>query len=160
MLTLVESGVHVKRKVVLMVKRAFTQKLQMLRRHLELDSLTRLFKILFAVYDQRLTHILLKSALSSSDWCNPNVAGARYEVQQHLFMVTSETSHPFGIVSHKPTHVVHTARRVWTAINQIAQEDKSIGGFVAWQHLQQTLKLLTTAVDISDYEGFHALLTS
>ena len=48
MLSMVESRVHVERKIVFVIKRALAEKLQMLTRNLVLDSLPRTFKIQFA----------------------------------------------------------------------------------------------------------------
>ena len=88
-----------------------------------------------------MTRILLISALASGHRRNPDVAAALNKVQQHLFMIASEAGYLFRIVSREIAHVIHTAGRVWAAINQIAKEHKSIGSLVARKHLQQTEQL-------------------
>src|SRR5258708_2698301 len=149
MLTLIQSGVHVKRKVVLMIERQAAEEIQMVRRHTARNREPRVIKFRIPAGRQRSSGILLKSSLAAGHRCDPDVGRALDKIEQHLLVITTQANNAIGILTAKLENLIDTARRIEPAIDQIAEKHQRVYGAVARQHLEQIRKLRAATMNVS-----------
>src|SRR5882762_3727588 len=83
--------------VIFMIERQRVEELQMLCRKSALNLASCVIEILLAGYVKSSPHILLKRTFAAGDWRNPKVGASFHEIQQHLFMITTQAKHTFRI---------------------------------------------------------------
>src|ERR1044072_7597887 len=154
------TGVYVDSEIVFVVVRQRVQEIEMFRGHAVFDVASRVVKILTLRYLERSPGILLKRTLTARHRSNPKIGAALDKIQQHLFMIAAQAKHAFGIFLLEFHHQVDTARRIGTSVDQVAEEDERVRGWVGRQHFQQETKWSATSVDISDNKSFHAVVPS
>src|SRR6266700_3259165 len=108
--------------VVLVEERRLPHKLEMLNGNLELDRAAQPVDFLFSIRDHGLAGVLFKGSLSSSNWCDPDIAGSFNKVQQHLLVIAAQAHHTLRVVLLQLSHEVDAAGGVWATIDQIAKK--------------------------------------
>src|SRR6476659_10244311 len=101
----------------------------MIVRHAGLNMLSCLDQILLLINHDVSSRVLLKGSLASRYRSNPDIANAINKLQQHLFVITSQTNDTLGIVTHHFHYVVHTTRRIQTSVNEITQKHERVALF-------------------------------
>jgi hypothetical protein len=118
--------------------------------------MSHILQILFTVDAHVKTCVLFKRTFTTSDRCEPHIARPIQKIHQHLFVVTAQTDHPFGVVMRHLENMLHASRRVGATVDQVTQEDESVRTGIARQHIEQVEELSAAAVNVAYYKGFHS----
>src|SRR5439155_24513121 len=103
--------------------------------------------------------VLRKGLIAARRRTHPDRVGAIKKIEQHLLVIAAQANHSLGISLAETDYVSDTARHIRSAVDQIAKKDQFVDGFIAWQQLQQAVKLGAASVNVADDKGFHIELT-
>src|SRR6266851_3309886 len=93
MLTVVQSGVNIKRVIVFVIEGQAAEKFYLVSGYAFCDQRAHRFKVWFLLQTQSLAGVLLEGALAASGRCHPDLAGLIDKIQQHLFVITAQTNY-------------------------------------------------------------------
>src|SRR5690348_18256641 len=94
--------------------------------------------------------VLLKRALTADYRLQPDRALSFEKVQQHLLVIPSQTDHALGILAAQLHNVVHAARRVGAAIDQVTEKNQRVVCRISRQHVEQVEELSATTMYVTD----------
>src|SRR5437773_3339493 len=160
MLSVFQACMNIKRVLVFVIQRRFSQEFNLADRYFVRDQVTCGVKIRLRLRPQRTASVLRKSLVTSGRRLHPNRVGAVKKVEQHLFVVSPQTDDLFRILFTKAQNVFDTSGHIRTAIDQVAKKNERVCQFVSREQIEQVQKLGATTVDVANDEGFHMQVRS
>src|ERR1043166_3155148 len=123
-----------------------------LRKHL-----AHVLQIRFTTHAHRQTSVLLKRALAARDRRQPNRTEPIEKIHQHLLVIPTQTDDSLRILANHLDDVVHAARRISAAIDQVAEKHQRICLRISRQHIEQVEELRATTMYVANDKSFHAV---
>src|SRR6185369_9815797 len=118
--------------------------------------MSHVLQILLTVNAHVKTCVLFKRTFTARDRCQPHIACPIQKIDQHLFVVTAQADHTFGVVVRHFKNVLHASRRIGATVDQVPEKDERVRIGIARQHIKQVEKLSAASVNIAYDKGFHS----
>src|SRR5437867_3248268 len=159
MLSVFQTRVDIEREVVFVIERQRPKESDLIGGNFGRDQIARRAQVRFGAQPQRRAGVLRKRLIAARRRAHPGRVGVVKKIQKHLFVIAAQANHSLRILLTEVDYLSDTARHIRSAIDQIAEEDQLIDGFITRQDLQQTVKLCAASVNVADDEGFHIGIT-
>src|ERR1043165_7018508 len=120
-------------------------------------QLMRVFQIRFTTHAHRQTSVLFKRPLAARDRRQPNRTEPIEKIHQHLLVIPTQADDSLRLLANHLDDVVHAARRISAASDQVAEKHQRICLRISRQHIEQVEELRATTMYVANDKSFHAV---